>query len=51
MVLELKDKISKGAISLSDDNVLVQNVSKNACFKNTPICTCSSPEENLHEAE
>lgn len=29
MVLELKDKISKGAISLSDDNILVQNASHN----------------------
>jgi len=29
MVLELKDKISKGAITLSDDNILVQAASKN----------------------
>ncbi len=29
MVLELKDKISKGAISLSEDNTLIQNVTKN----------------------
>ena len=29
MVLELKDKISKGAITLSDDNILVQSTTKN----------------------
>jgi len=29
MVIELKDKISKGAITLSDDNILVQAASKN----------------------
>lgn len=29
MVLELKDKISKGAVTLSDDNILVQTTSKN----------------------
>lgn len=29
MVLELKDKISKGAVALSDENVLVQNTGKN----------------------
>lgn len=29
MVLELKDKISKGAITLSDDNLLIQSTAKN----------------------
>ncbi len=29
MVLELKDKISKGAITLSDDNMLIQATAKN----------------------
>ncbi len=29
MVLELKDKIAKGAVALSDDNILVQNTGKN----------------------
>lgn len=28
MVLELKDKIAKGAVTLSDDNILVQNTGK-----------------------
>ena len=29
MVLELKDKISKGAVTLSDDNILVQTTARN----------------------
>ena len=28
MVLELKDKISKGAVTLSDDNILIQSTGK-----------------------
>ncbi len=30
MVLELKDKIAKGAVTLSDDNILIQQTSRNA---------------------
>lgn len=29
MVLELKDKISKGAVTLSDDNILIQTTARN----------------------
>lgn len=30
MVLELKDKLAKGAVALSDDNILIQSTGKNA---------------------